>query len=202
MLLNKPRSTVRNRAVRATIALAAVAAFACRPAADSRPDTARSLSASTPVTTAHPFAVTDSGAGALRIGMTFAQAARALGDPVPDTSSADSACAYVVLSGVPAGVRLMWVSGHLARVEVVDTLVPTSRGVRVGDAATRVDSAYRGLVTVTPHKYDPRASYRVVRSESPADSAFRLVFETDSTQRVARYRAGREPEVEWVEGCA
>jgi hypothetical protein len=23
----------------------------------------------------------------------------------------------------------------------------------------------------------------------------------DSTQRVSRYRAGREPEVEWVEGC-
>jgi hypothetical protein len=44
-----------------------------------------------------------------------------------------------------------------------------------------------------PAKYDPLGSYVVVRR--------RIVFEMDSTQRVTRYRAGREPEVEWVEGC-
>ena len=37
----------------------------------------------------------------------------------------------------------------------------------------------------------------------PSDPAlpYRLVFETDG-ERVTRYRAGRLPEVEWVEGCA
>jgi len=187
----------------AIVSLALAAALACGPAGDSHADTAHAATV-LPAAAAdsHPFAVSDSGAGRLRIGMSFAQAAHALGAAVPDTARADTACAYVTFAHVPPGVRLMWVAGHLARVEVSDTTVPTSRGVRVGDTGSRVDSAYRGLVTVSPHKYDPRASYRVVRFASPADSAFRLVFETDSTQRVARYRMGREPEVEWVEGCA
>ena len=36
---------------------------------------------------------------------------------------------------------------------------------------------------------------------TPADTTRRLVFETDGA-RVLRYRAGRRPEVEWVEGCS
>ena len=38
-------------------------------------------------------------------------------------------------------------------------------------------------------------------SGTEADSGFEVVFETDS-QRVTRYRAGRLPEVEYVEGCS
>lgn len=190
------------RVLVALVALAVVAALACRSAADSRADSVRATTESSADTASRAFAVSDSGAGTLRIGMSFAQAARALGAPVPDTSSADTACAYVAVHGTPAGVRLMWVAGHLARLEVSDSTVPTTRGARVGDSASRVDSLYRGRISVSPHKYDPRASYRIVRFAAPADSAFRLVFETDSTQRVARYRVGREPEVEWVEGCA
>lgn len=187
--------------LRATASLAVLAALACRPA-DSHADSTLALPDTSSATRAGAWIVTDSGAGDLRIGMTFAQAARAAGATVPDTSRADSSCAYVALDGVPHGARLMWVEGHLARMEVVDSTIPTARGVRVGDRQERVDSLYRGLITVSPHKYDPRASYRIVRFPAPGDSAFRLVFETDSTRRVARYRVGREPEVEWVEGCA
>lgn len=189
---------------RALVPLMLLSAVACRPGADRRADSPGAAPAETAaaVVTVAPWAASDSGAGRLRIGMTFAQAASALHAPVPDTSKADSACAYVALDGVPPGMRLMWAGGHLARIEIIDAAIPTVRNARVGDTKARVDSLYRGVVTISPHKYDPRASYLLVRPPEPSDSAFRIVFETDSTQRVARYRVGREPEVEWVEGCA
>ena len=80
--------------------------------------------------------------------------------------------------------------------------LPTDRGARIGDTQARIEQLYRGRVVAMPAKYDPRGKYLVVRPIPPADSSRRIVFETDSTTRVTRYRVGREPEVEWVEGCS
>ena len=55
-------------------------------------------------------------------------------------------------------------------------------------------------MTATPHKYLPGGEYLTVRSASPADSLRRMVFETENG-RVTHFRAGRVPEVEWVERC-
>jgi hypothetical protein len=192
------RSPMKRRAI---ALLLAASAIGCR-AADRGPADSTRVATGVAATPASPWAVSDSGAGPLHIGMTLVHAAKQLRVATPDTSNADPACAYLALGGVPKGLRLMWVSGRLARIEVADATLPTDRGARVGDTHARIDSLYRELVTVSPHKYDPRASYLIVRSPVAADSTLRLVFETDSTQRVARYRAGREPEVEWVEGCA
>jgi hypothetical protein len=49
--------------------------------------------------------------------------------------------------------------------------------------------------------YDPKGQSLVVQDTEPADSAQRLIVETDG-QRVVRYRAGITPAVEYVEGCA
>jgi len=53
-------------------------------------------------------------------------------------------------------------------------------------------------VTVTPHKYED-GHYLTVNAAD--DSSFAIVFET-SKGRVTRYRAGRRPAVELVEGCS
>lgn len=187
---------------RAIVLAIMVAATGCRAADRQRADSSQPLAAASTAPVVAPWTVSDSGAGKLRIGMTLRDAAKVLRVATPDTSNADRACAYLALDSVPRGLRLMWVDGHLARIEVGDATLPTERGARVGDTQERIDSLYRGLVTVTSHKYDPRARYLIVKSTVAADSGLRIVFETDSSQRVVRYRAGREPEVEWVEGCA
>ena len=158
-----------------------------------------------PVATTPPggdsFAVHDSGAGPLRIGMTFAAAAAALEGTVPDTARLERACSYVALDGVPPGVLLMWVDGRIARIDVDSSSVPTAQGARVGDSAERVRSQYAGRVVEKPHKYDERGRYLVVPSQSSGPDSLALVFETDGA-KVTRYRVGRQPEVEWVEGCS
>ena len=154
---------------------------------------------------AHPivtsaWAVTDSGAGVLRIGMTRDQLALDMHSAVPKHTRADSGCAYLAVPGIPAGMRTMWVAATLARIDIGAPKLSTDRGVSVGDKAAKVEQLYGGSVTVMPAKYDPRGKYLVVKAES--DTTRRIVFETDSTTRITRYRVGREPEVEWVEGCS
>jgi hypothetical protein len=94
----------------------------------------------------------------------------------------------------------MFARGRVARIDVASAGVTSDAGIAVGDSAARVTEAYAGRVTTPPHKYVPGGQYLTVRSTSPADSARRMVFETENG-RVTRFRSGRVPEVEWVERC-
>jgi hypothetical protein len=98
------------------------------------------------------------------------------------------------------GVAVMLVRDTIARVDVDSSFVATRWGDRVGDAETAVLARHAGQVRVEPHKYTgPTGHYLIV--SAAGDTLHRLVFETDG-RRVTRYRAGRRPEVDWVEGCS
>ncbi|MBC8145708.1 MAG: hypothetical protein H7X80_08980 [bacterium] len=105
----------------------------------------------------------------------------------PDTSSA----------GIPTDLLLMINEGRVARIEVRDSITETVEGARVGDSEARIRSLYAGRLRVEPHEYVD-GHYLIVMQ---GDNKHRIVFETDG-KRVTRYRAGRHPEVEWVEGCS
>lgn len=139
------------------------------------------------------------GYGKLRIGMSASAARAALGAAWTDSGAGrGDACRHVRIAEAGSTMRAMLVGETVARIEVDSGGVVTDRGARVGDSEERIDSLYRGLVRVEPHKYTD-GNYLVVTPD--ADTTRRIVFETDG-QRVTRYRAGRTPEVEWVEGCS
>jgi hypothetical protein len=142
--------------------------------------------------------VSESGWGRISAGMTVTDARAALGGDLPEPANRE--CDHVHPRGLPKGVLIMTVGGEIARVEVSDTTIATAAGARVGDTEARINALYPGRVQTGPHKYVD-GHYLVVRRGSGADSVYRLVFETDG-QRVTRYRGGRMPEVEWVEGCS
>ncbi|MEP7066897.1 MAG: hypothetical protein ABI889_12745 [Gemmatimonadota bacterium] len=204
------RASTSGRTIAAVVVGATLCSFGCRnadkPAAVSaaaavpvRPDSAAQTP---PAAATSPWTVTDSGAGPLRIGMTRDQLALDLHAQPPKRTKADSGCAYLEIDGIPKGMRTMWIAATLARIEIVAPGFRTDRGAQVGDALSRIDSLYQGSMTAMPAKYDPRGKYLVVRPAAGLDSSRRIVFETDSTRHVTRYRVGREPEVEWVEGCS
>jgi hypothetical protein len=128
--------------------------------------------------------------------MTVEEASRILGVNFTSEGSSES-CHYVKPEDGPAGISLMIIDGRVARIDVEDQAIPTSVGVHVGDSEDRVKMLYMNQVEVTNHKYTDGHYITVV----PADGSNRIVFETDGT-KVTRYRAGRMPEVEWVEGCS
>jgi hypothetical protein len=94
----------------------------------------------------------------------------------------------------------MLAKGQVTRVDVDSAGVQSDAGISVGDSVARVNQAYSGRVTVTPHKYVQGGQYLTIQPSSPQDSAFRIVFDGEGG-RVTRFRSGRVPEVEWVERC-
>lgn len=137
--------------------------------------------------------------GPLRIGMTVAQA-RAVMPAFALPADAGTGCTYASATGLPAGVIVMVDTGVIVRFEVDSGTVTTTEGARVGDSEERIRQLYGARVTSSPHKYTD-GRYLTVKGASAADSAYRLVFETDG-RRVLEYRSGVRPQVEYVEGCS
>jgi hypothetical protein len=175
---------------------AAVLLVACARSDESVADRTGVTSVATP--SPATWTVTETGWGPIRAGTSVADARAALGGQLPEPANRE--CDHVRPTGDPQGVLIMTVRGQVARVEVSDTTVATAAGARVGDTEARINALYPGRVQTRPHKYVD-GHYLVVRRGTDADSVYRLVFETDG-QRVTRYRGGRLPEVEWVEGCS
>jgi hypothetical protein len=142
------------------------------------------------------WAVTLHGAGPIRFGMTVAQASGALGTTI---GASPQGCDYASMPGAPAGMRFMVVDGRIVRADVDSAGLPSDRGAAVGMTAAEVQRLYGDSLAIVPHKYDTAGRY-LVFAPPTGDTAYRLLFET-AGDRVVRYRAGRAPEVEWVEGC-
>jgi hypothetical protein len=141
--------------------------------------------------------LSETGWGPIRAGMSVAEARATLGGQLAEPGNRE--CDHVRPPSGPAGVLLMIVGGEVARVQVRDSSVATTAGARIGDTEARINQLYPGRVRTTPHKYTD--GHYLTVAGAGADSVHRLVFETDG-QRVTEYRAGRIPEVEWVEGCS
>ena len=197
--------------IRPVVVIAALAlASACSRGEDQATDTAARGATSAGVGRSRasgdssrraPLAVTAQGIGPLRVGMNLGDASTALGVALHVPNGSDpGGCAILSWPGGPAGVRMMAEAGRIVRVDVDSSTIATAEGARVGDTEERIQSLYPGRVTVTPHKYTD-GHYLTVTPASPADSAFRIVFET-LRGRVTTFRAGRRPQVEYIEGCA
>jgi hypothetical protein len=169
---------------------------AAQPATPPAADTTTSPAQPTPSDT---WTVTPSGIGPIRVGMSLDDLRRVAGD-VTGPGGAGASCAYVHPSSAPRGVSVMLAKGKVTRVDVDSAGVKSDAGISVGDSVARVNEAYSGLVTVTPHKYVQGGQVLAVKPSSPQDSTFRIVFEAEGG-RIARFRSGRVPEVEWVERC-
>ena len=182
---------------RFVICVALVGAVACQtkeqPSADST-----APAAATPGPASYRTATLD-GLGKVKIGATAMEIASVLGEPLPPPKVAEVSCRYIRPASL-SGVGIMLVNDSVARIDIDSVGIQTSEGAGIGEAETRVVEIYRDRVTVTPHKYTgPTGHYLTV---SPAgDNVRRIVFETDG-QRVTKYRVGRLPAVEWVEGCS
>lgn len=146
------------------------------------------------------WTVNEKGFGPVEAGITVAEANRRLRGILVVPAKLEQ-CDYVRPKTAPRHVAFMVENGIIARLDVRDSsTVTTSTGARVGDSEARIKSLYPGRVTVGPHKYTD-GHYLVVTPANAADSAFRIVFETDGS-KVLRFRSGRRPAVEYVEGCA
>jgi hypothetical protein len=147
------------------------------------------------------LALTEDGLGQVQVGMTLVEAVNM--GLLSENPNLKPECDYVfpaVGAGIPEGVSVMVVRGKLARIDVDTGAVTSAEGARIGDTEERLRSLYGDDAVVTPHKYIEKGHYFTVHGDS-ASRGKALVFETDG-QKVTMFRAGRLPEVGWVEACS
>lgn len=135
------------------------------------------------------------GLGPLRVGASVVAIERRTGRRM-NFVYATGDCAIWNLRGV-RGLSFLLTSGRLAVVYVSrGGGWRTTLGVRRRDTERKVRRRYPRVRT-SPHAYDPDGSYLTVPGKRR-----RIVFEVSGSGRVTLMRAGRTPEVGYVEGCA
>jgi hypothetical protein len=143
------------------------------------------------------------GIGPVTIGMTRAEADRAMGETMrrPDGAAAGGAdCQYGYYTDMPQGVAFVLIDDVVARIDMMRGETPTPEGAHIGSEEFAVADLYTGRASLSPHKY-VEGHYITVTSGDPSEASLRYVFETENGL-VTRYRSGRVPEVEYVEGCS
>ncbi len=149
------------------------------------------------------------GIGPIRVGMTVDEASRAAGLGFVKTLSAgrtEEYCSYFEPQGQPKGIRFMVTKGRIARVDINNNVrFTTIKGAKIGDTEDRIISLYPGQIQATRHPYQrlplTNQKYLTFVPKDAADKNYRIIFET-SKNRVERFRSGKIPEVEQVEGCS
>ena len=145
--------------------------------------------------------VTLNGVGPVRLGMTVKQAEKALGTKLTiDDYLDDDSCRYFTTKSQPS-IAFMTDHKKIVRIDIIPGAgAPpvTDKGAKIGDAEAHVLALYKGHIKVGPHHYTgPEGHYlRVLDGKRKV----RLIFETDG-KKVENFRIGREPAVEYVEGC-
>ncbi|MGV3710544.1 MAG: hypothetical protein ACO1Q7_17065 [Gemmatimonas sp.] len=176
---------------------------ACAPKADA--PAAESAAISPPTTLPEPApvanAVTEFGYGAIRAGMTYAEANAAVNGALKASPNENLAeCGYVKWEGGPAGLLVMVLENKIARVDATEAGLTSDKGAKIGDTEDHVKSLYGDRVTVSPHKY-VEGNYLTVRAADTSDTTHAIVFETEKGV-VTRFRGGAKPGVQFVEGCS
>lgn len=147
------------------------------------------------------------GLGPAAAGQAPAQAEAALGRPLtpdaptgaaPGVGAATAACHYRSTAAQP-GVRYTVAGEVITRVETRDARYATASGLHVGDSLLRARQVYGRRLASAPHPYFDKG--RMLTVYSP-DRRFALVMESNDSGRIITLRAGRLPDVGWLEGCS
>lgn len=150
--------------------------------------------------TVSDLALSEDGLGQIQIGMTLDEAVSiGLLNERPDMKAECDFVFPAVGAGIPFGVNVMVVKRKIARIDVDTGLVTTEDGAKIGDTEDRLKGIYGDELKTQPHKYIEGWHYMTVMGDS-ASAGKAIVFETDGS-KVTMFRAGRIPEVQWVEGC-
>ena len=141
------------------------------------------------------------GYGDLRLGMSADDARAAWqGELKGDVVEPDN-CAYLrPKADGEFRVGFMFERGVFVRYDVAIEGEAAPGGGRVGQGRADIERLYPGRVQAQPHEYVRGGHYLRVADPAIQDGA--LVFETDEAGTVTRWRIGRTPQVDYVEGCA
>ena len=144
------------------------------------------------------------GIGAIRVGMTLAEAEKAAGMRlIHDVGwQINDRCYYVRPEDRELKIGLMISEGKVVRVDIwSDSQIKTLSGAGIGDSEARIFALYPNRIEVREHPYlGKRGKYLTFVPRDAVDRDYRVVFETVEGY-VRQYRAVKLPQVGHIEGC-
>lgn len=171
--------------IRHPLAICALVAAIAAPATDSPTNSP-----------ANSWTVRPDGIGPVHVGMSLTELNSTLHTSISKPSDPEQSCTYVK---VPhhAGIRLMLLDGHVARVDVDNSTTRTTEGIHNGNTEAHAQQVYNKKLAIMPHKYEPTGRYL---TEHTPDGKYGIRFETKDG-KIIRYYAGAASAIELVEGC-
>lgn len=133
--------------------------------------------------------------GAVKVGMTVSQASKAFGISLVTAEDVNNDCYYVSPKRGFKEISFMITNNRVARIDTDSNKYMTVEGAKVGDTEATIKRIYKGQVKVSQHKYVDGHYLSVKQGK------FEIIFETDG-KRVTYIRAGKSPEVGYIEGCS
>lgn len=137
----------------------------------------------------------------ITIGMTVKQAEKAAKITLINGDAPNKYCYYVSPKRKPENISFMVSEYKIARIDIDNKNITTLKGAKIGDTETKIKQLYKGYIKIEPHQYVEKGHYLIFVPKDKADQNYRIVFETDG-KKVTRFRSGKLPEVEYVEGCS
>jgi len=145
--------------------------------------------------------VTTGGLGPIRINMNPQEANAAAGYGL-QLEFVDDSCSYLMAAPVLDNVGFMVFDGTIARVDIFPgSNITTRSGARIGMTEAQIKNLFGDKIETSGHPYVAGGKYLTYVPVDEKDKNFRVIFETDANGIVTSYRAGRLPEVGWIEGC-
>ncbi|MFU8797133.1 MAG: hypothetical protein ACNA7Y_00275 [Gammaproteobacteria bacterium] len=141
--------------------------------------------------------------GPIQVGMTVAEAEKAsqkkfvLNPLTPPIET--EACRFATLENGPKKVFFMLNDGIIVRIDIKNPAIKTTGGFHLGSNAQDIKKQYKGKIEAYPNKYEEDKDTLVVTPDPTTNNRF--VFDTDG-EKILYIRAGRTPQVEYVEGCS
>jgi len=145
--------------------------------------------------------ISTSGLGPVGIGLTKGQAERVARTRIDYQGEGLGNCRYAAPRNRSIRASFMLINNRVARVDVSRRGVSTPSGIRVGDSESSARRQLAGRLEISKHKYVRGGLYLEFVPRESKDSNRRVIFETDG-RRITHIRAGRLPEVRYIEGCA
>ena len=151
-----------------------------------------------------PAVINFEGFGPAKFGADEEQVRMSWGRPLagaPDPTDGPGACYYLYMDPMPeqGGIAFMFEGAQFVRYDVDSPLHAAPGDLAVGMTAADVEARFPGRLESQPHKYDPTGRYLIVSPEDGGDH--RLLFEVDGGGVITEWRIGRQPQVQYVEGC-
>ena len=142
--------------------------------------------------------ITFSGVGAIKLGMTLAEARKAARRTILAGAEVTKDCRHDTLLPRRFGLATLRFKTRIRVLYITRTVMPTRRGIRVNDTVERLQNRYGSSLTERPSDVSPQT-----RIFELVDGNREIQFSVDSgTSRIFQIATGLRPEVDFSEGCA